>query len=46
MLYYAAEKGVFDLDEILIENLTAYKRAGCDLLLTYYAPKLLNLLEQ
>ena len=38
MLYYSAEKGVFDLNEILIENLTAYKRAGVKLLLTYYTP--------
>ena len=45
MLYYAAEKGVFDLNDILIENLTAYKRAGVDILLTYYTPKLLDMLD-
>ena len=28
MLYYSAEKGIFDLDRILLENLTAYRRAG------------------
>lgn len=46
MLYYSAEKGVFTLDRILIENLTAYRRAGCDILLTYFAPKLLDLLDK
>jgi len=45
MLYYSAEKGIFDLDRILLENLTAYRRAGCDILLTYFAPKLLDLLS-
>ena len=44
MLYYAAEKGVFDLNEILIENITAYKRAGVDLLISYYTPRLLDML--
>ena len=45
MLYYAAEKGVFDLNEILIENITAYKWAGVNILLTYYTPWLLDLLD-
>ena len=45
MLYYSAEKGIFNLDDILIENLTAYRRAGCNLLLTYFAPRLLDLLD-
>jgi porphobilinogen synthase len=45
MLYYAAEKGVFDLKDILIENLTAYRRAGTNILLTYYTPILLDLLS-
>ena len=45
MIYYSAEKGVFNLDKILIENLTAYRRAGCDILITYFAPKLLDILE-
>ena len=45
MLYYSAEKGIFNLDEILIENLTAYKRAGCDILLSYFTPRFLDLLD-
>lgn len=45
MLFYGAEKGIFDLDEILIENLTAYKRAGASLLMTYFAPRLMDLLD-
>jgi len=45
MLYYSAEKGIFDLEEILIENLIAYKRAGASLLMTYFAPRLMDLLD-
>mmetsp|Transcript_23976 Transcript_23976/g.23896 ORF Transcript_23976/g.23896 Transcript_23976/m.23896 type:complete len:157 (+) Transcript_23976:543-1013(+) len=45
MLYYSAEKGVFDLDAILIENLTAYRRAGCDIILSYFTPRLLDLID-
>ncbi|MBR9836789.1 porphobilinogen synthase [Salipiger thiooxidans] len=45
MLAGAAERGWLDHDRVMIESLTAFKRAGCDGVLTYFAPaaaKLLN----
>ena len=41
MLYIiSAERGIFNPEKILIENLTAYRIAVCDILITYFAPKL------
>jgi porphobilinogen synthase len=37
MLHAAAERGWLDLDTTAIESLTAIKRAGADLILTYFA---------
>ncbi len=39
MLMAAAEKGYVDLDQALEETLTAMKRAGSDLIITYFAKK-------
>jgi porphobilinogen synthase len=37
MLHAAAEKGWLDLEAVALESLTAIKRAGADLILTYFA---------
>ena len=37
MLHAAAEKGWLDLDEVALESLLSIKRAGADLILTYFA---------
>ncbi|WP_265109529.1 porphobilinogen synthase [Halosolutus halophilus] len=37
MLHAAAEKGWLDLEEVAIESLLSIKRAGADLILTYFA---------
>ena len=46
MIKNAIEKGWFDEDRIIFENLIAFKRAGCNGIITYFAPyiakKLLN----
>lgn len=45
MLMAAIENGWLDRDKVIVEALTAFKRAGCDGILTYFAPhaaKLLN----
>ncbi len=45
MLAGAAQNGWVDGDRVMLESLTAFKRAGCDGVLTYFAPaaaKLLN----
>ena len=46
MIKSAIEKGWFDEDRIIFESLIAFKRAGCNGIITYFAPfmakKLLN----
>lgn len=37
MLHTAAEKGLLDLSAAMLESLTAIKRAGADILITYFA---------
>jgi porphobilinogen synthase len=38
MIIAAVERGWLDRDKAMIESLTAFKRAGCDGILTYFAP--------
>ncbi|MGI1661843.1 porphobilinogen synthase [Palleronia sp. KMU-117] len=38
MLQAAAANGWLDLDKVMMESLMAFKRAGCDGVLTYFAP--------
>jgi len=44
MIKYAAEKGALDEQKAVIESWTAFRRAGANIILTYYAEK--ALLEQ
>ena len=39
MILAAAERGWMDADRAILESLTAYKRAGADGVLTYFAPR-------
>jgi porphobilinogen synthase len=39
MLYAAAAKGWLDLERVMLESLVAIKRAGADVILTYFAPQ-------
>ena len=43
MVHAAAEKGWLDYDQTLIEVLTSIKRAGADIILTYFAKDFANL---
>lgn len=45
MLYHAAKNGAFDLDTALSEVLQGIRRAGADVIITYYAPKVLDWLQ-
>ena len=45
MLAGAAERGWVDGDKVMLESLTAFKRAGCDGVLTYFAPAAARLLN-
>ena len=46
MLEAAARNGWLDHDRAVLESLIAIKRAGADLIITYYAEKLAKLLPQ
>ncbi|MCF6195114.1 MAG: porphobilinogen synthase [Emcibacter sp.] len=45
MLHAAAQKGWLDLDQVMMESLLAFKRAGASGILTYFAPKVAQLLN-
>jgi len=45
MLSAAFENGWLDRDKVVIESLLAFKRAGCDGILTYFAPLAARLLK-
>jgi porphobilinogen synthase len=45
MIAGAAERGWVDGDKIMLESLTSFKRAGCDGVLTYFAPAAARLLQ-
>jgi Delta-aminolevulinic acid dehydratase len=44
MLMAAAQNGWLDRDKVMIESLIAFKRAGCDGILTYFAPDVAEML--
>ena len=45
MLSAAFEKGWLDRNKIILETLVAFKRSGCDGILTYFAPEAAKLLK-
>ncbi len=45
MLMAAAQNGWLDGDKVMVESLMAFKRAGCDGILTYFAPRLARALN-
>jgi porphobilinogen synthase len=45
MLMAAAERGWLDGDKVMMESLIAFKRAGADGVLTYFAPRAARLLK-
>ncbi|SDI06988.1 porphobilinogen synthase [Alloyangia pacifica] len=45
MLAGAFDNGWLDRDKVMLESLTAFKRAGCDGVLTYFAPAAARLLN-
>ncbi len=46
MIQAAAAQGWVDGEQVMIESLTAFKRAGCDGILTYFAPAMARLLPR
>ena len=45
MLMAAAQNGWLDGDKVMAESLMAFKRAGCDGILTYFAPRMARALQ-
>ena len=45
MLWAAANNGWLDLEKTMLESLTAIKRAGADIILTYFAKRVARLLQ-
>ena len=45
MLMAAAQNGWLDGDKVMMESLMAFKRAGCDGILTYFAPRVARMLN-
>jgi len=45
MLMAAAQNGWLDGDKVMLESLLAFKRAGCDGVLTYFAPRVAEALR-
>ena len=44
MIATGINKGFFDKEKIILESITCFKRAGCDAVLTYFAPELAKIL--
>ena len=45
MIESAGRNGFIETDSVILETLTSFKRAGCDGVLTYFAPRLAELLQ-
>jgi porphobilinogen synthase len=45
MIMAAAQNGWIDGDKAMVESLMAFKRAGCDGVLTYFAPRVAKLIR-
>ncbi len=46
MLMAASENGWLDGDKVIAESLLCFKRAGCDGILTYFAPRIATILNE
>ncbi|XP_005994534.1 delta-aminolevulinic acid dehydratase [Latimeria chalumnae] len=46
MLWHGAQAGAFDLKTAVIESMTSFRRAGADVIITYYVPQLLKWLKE
>jgi len=46
MLHFAAQAGALDLEKTMMECMYAFRRAGADVILTYFAPEVARVLIQ
>ncbi|KAI8324127.1 tetrapyrrole biosynthesis porphobilinogen synthase [Martensiomyces pterosporus] len=45
MIHHSAKAGVFDFKTAVLESMTSLQRAGCNLIITYFTPELLEWLD-
>jgi ribonuclease HI len=45
MLKHASKAGAFDFQAIVMEAMTAFRRAGADVIISYFTPQLLEWLQ-
>lgn len=45
MIYHGAKAGAFDLKAILLETISCMRRAGTDIIITYFTPQILEWLH-
>jgi porphobilinogen synthase len=46
MIKFASQANAIDEDKVIMESLIAFKRAGADLIMTYFAPRVAELLAE
>jgi len=46
MIKFAGQAGAIDEDKVIMESLIAFKRAGADLIMSYFAPRVAELLAE
>lgn len=46
MLWHGAQAGAFDLHAAVMESMTSFRRAGADIIITYFVPQLLKWLKE
>lgn len=46
MLYHGYTNKAFDLKEAVMETMTSFKRAGATIIITYFAPRILDWIDE
>ena len=46
MLKFAQKAGIIDYERVLLETMVSFKRAGADIVITYHAKEIANLLRR
>jgi porphobilinogen synthase len=46
MLYHGSKAGAFDLKTVVLESITSMRRAGAEIIISYYTPSILDWLKE
>lgn len=44
-LILGAKTGLYTLESVIAESLTSFRRAGADVIITYFTPKILDMIN-